>query len=462
MIDWLIIGGGLQGIHMANRFFGEGLHPNMITVLDPNAEPLARWKHHTENTGMTHLRSPEYHNIGIDPYSLRRHVATYEFVTAVLEQKNENGSALKSEFIPPYSRPSLRSFTHHGETIVEEPGLMRRWKSDRAISINSIRKGYQIQTEANKKIEAINVFLALGMGDQPNWPTWATQLRDQNRQAKVHHIFSSDFKRHQIDQGHDVAIVGAGISAAQLALSLLEVNPKRQITLLSRHFLRKEDFDSDPGWLGPTLLTGFHGEKDYGKRRAMIQEARNIGSLASEVTQTLEKAILRDKTINLEMAEIDSASCEPVGAKLELRIRPFELDETQYQQTGALAFNFSANAQRLQVDTVVLATGFEAKRPGGALIDGAIQTMNLPTATDGFPIVDRHLRWRKGLFVMGPLAELEGGPVSRNISGARMAADRIISSPELEKAVNASNKRNSTSIACKNRRLAMGGVARSV
>ncbi|MDC0504431.1 choice-of-anchor M domain-containing protein, partial [Verrucomicrobiales bacterium] len=152
------------------------------------------------------------------------------------------------------------------ETIVEETGLMRRWKSARAISIKNIRKGYRIQTEANEQIEARNVVLALGTGDQPNWPKWATQLRAQNRQAKVHHIFSTDFKRHQIDEEHDVAIVGAGISAAQLALSLLEVNPNRQITLLSRHFLRKEDFDSDPGWLGPTLLTGFHREKDYSKR----------------------------------------------------------------------------------------------------------------------------------------------------------------------------------------------------
>jgi thioredoxin reductase len=462
MIDWLIIGGGPQGIHMANRLLGEGGHPNMITVLDPNAEPLARWKHHTENTGMTHLRSPEYHNIGIDPYSLGRHVATYEFVTAVLEQKNENGSALKSEFIPPYSRPSLRSFMHHAETIVEETGLMRRWKSARAISIKNIRKGYRIQTEANEQIEARNVVLALGTGDQPNWPKWATQLRAQNRQAKVHHIFSTDFKRHQIDEEHDVAIVGAGISAAQLALSLLEVNPNRQITLLSRHFLRKEDFDSDQGWLGPTLLTGFHREKDYSKRRAMIQEARNRGSLAAEVTQTLEKAILRDKTINLEMAEIDSASCESVGTKLELQIRPFELDETQYQKMGALTFNFNTKAQRLQVDTVVLATGFEAKRPGGTLIDRAIRTMDLPTATDGFPIVDRHLRWREGLFVMGPLAELEVGPVSRNISGARMAADRIIKSPELEKTMNGSNQRKRSPIARKSRRLAMDGLGRSV
>ena len=436
MLDWLIVGGGPHGIHMANRLLGRGVHPDKITVLDPNTEPLARWKHCTENTGMTHLRSPEYHNIGIDPYSLGRHAASYEFAAATLEEKSDGGFVLESEFIPPYSRPSLRLFMHHAQTIVEETGLMQRWTSARAVAIKDMKQGYRVDTDAGERIETRNVVLALGMSEQPNWPCWAADLRDQNSRAELYHIFSPDFNRQQIDAGHDVAIVGAGISAAQLALSLLEVNPNRQITLVSRHFLRKEDFDSDPGWLGPKYLTGFHLEHNYDRRRAMIQEARHRGSLASEVAQSLQKAILYDKTITLEMAEIDSASFDSNESKLELQVRPFELDEAQYQKTGALEYRFSEKAESLETDMVVLATGFEPKRPGGSMIDEAIHNLNLPTAKDGFPIVDRHLRWREGLFVMGPLAELEVGPVSRNISGARLAAERIIVSSEVEKSVN--------------------------
>lgn len=431
-LDWLIIGGGPHGIHMANRLIDKGVPLDKLSVLDPNPQALARWKHHTENTGMTHLRSPEYHNLGIDPYSLGRHAADYAFVTEVLEQKNGGSPTIEREFIPPYSRPSLRLFMHHVQTIVEKTGLMRRWQSARAASIKSTDAGYLVQTEQGDGIEARNVVLALGMGDQLNWPHWATQLKGENRQAKIHHIFSSDFKRRELPKDQDVVIVGAGITAAQLALSLLTHNPERQVTLVSRHFLRKEDFDSDPGWLGPRLLTGFQREADYSKRRAMIQKARNRGSLASEVTQSLQKAILHDKTIRMELAEIDSASCQSSGKKLQLHIRPYQLDETQYHKTGDLSFRFSDQVQLLETDTVVLATGFEAKRPGGALIDEAVQSMNLPTAKDGFPVVDRYLRWREGLFVMGPLAELEVGPVSRNISGARLAAKRIIHSPEAE------------------------------
>ncbi|MEM8997383.1 MAG: hypothetical protein AAGF23_21545, partial [Acidobacteriota bacterium] len=116
--------------------------------------------------------------------------------------------------------------------------------------------------------------------------------------------------------------------------------------------------------------------------------------------------------------------------KLELHLHPFELDTNQYEATGDLVFQFSDDARVLGFDTVVLATGFETARPGGPFLDDAVRGLDLPTAPDGFPVVDRYLRWRDGLFVMGPLAELEIGPASRNLSGARMAADRIVRSLE--------------------------------
>ncbi|MEM7384326.1 MAG: FAD/NAD(P)-binding protein [Verrucomicrobiota bacterium] len=427
MLDWLIIGGGPHGAHMAIRLLDRGVRTNRITILDPNPLPLARWKHHTENTGMTHLRSPEIHNIGVDPFSLGRHSATYEFVNAIHHDELEKGTSLNSEFIPPYSRPSLRLFMHHSQSTIEKTGLMRRWRQGRAEHLRNTEAGYQVQTQSGERIETRNVVLALGMGDQTNLPPWATRLKTRTR---VFHIFDPDFNRDHINQNHDVVIVGAGISAAQLALSLLETNPKRRISIISRHFLRKEDFDSDPGWLGPKLLKGFHHESDYAMRRAMIREARNKGSLASEVMDALQVAMLKDRTISLELAEIKNASDDSIGNRIELQVRPFELDEPRYRKTGAVEFKFSENIQTLEADSVVLATGFEAKRPGGVFIDDAIKRMSLPTADDGFPIVNRYLEWRKGLFVMGALAELEVGPASRNISGARMAAEKILGRSE--------------------------------
>jgi len=432
MLDWLIIGGGPHGIHMAARLLNKGVPLDRIAIVDPNAMPLARWKHHAGNAGMARLRSPEVHNLDISPFALGEHAYSNSFI----ETKHEHRpSAIEEDFIPPYSRPSLWLFMHHVHSIVDKMDLMRRWKQERATSIDQTGNSYQVRTETGGLLHAKNVVLALGIGDQPITPPWAARLKAQHSQARAHHIFAEDFNREQLDENHDVIIVGVGISAAQLALSLLEINPNRKITLISRHFLKEEDFDSDPGWLGPTLLEKFNAERDYSKRRDMIREARNKGSLASEVMQSLQNAILHHKSISWEMVEIDRALWEPTQQKIWLQIRSFELDETQYESEGEIAYRLGEKAQSIEADLVVLATGFESKRPGGELIDKAIQRMSLPTTTDGFPIVDRHLRWRKSLFVMGPLAELEVGPVSRNISGARMAAERIIESLEAEESV---------------------------
>ena len=53
------------------------------------------------------------------------------------------------------------------------------------------------------------------------------------------------------------------------------------------------------------------------------------------------------------------------------------------------------------------------------------EAASLPVAPCGFPIVDSALRWHTHIHVSGPLAELELGPVSRNVSGAQRAGDRL-------------------------------------
>ena len=69
------------------------------------------------------------------------------------------------------------------------------------------------------------------------------------------------------------------------------------------------------------------------------------------------------------------------------------------------------------------------------MIDRLIEDFELPCASCGYPIVDDWLRWHPRIHVSGPLAELELGPVSRNIAGARRAGDRLVKAqPMLEAA----------------------------
>jgi hypothetical protein len=55
-----------------------------------------------------------------------------------------------------------------------------------------------------------------------------------------------------------------------------------------------------------------------------------------------------------------------------------------------------------------------------------VQSTHPTEIVRGLPVLDRHLCWPGlELFVMGGLAGLQVGPTARNLSGARMASDRI-------------------------------------
>lgn len=83
--------------------------------------------------------------------------------------------------------------------------------------------------------------------------------------------------------------------------------------------------------------------------------------------------------------------------------------------------------ESIQVDKVLLATGFDKTIPGGKMIQNLIDNSGLKVSEYcGYPVVSKHLRWSDRVFVAGALAELELGPSARNVAGARLAAERIL------------------------------------
>ena len=70
------------------------------------------------------------------------------------------------------------------------------------------------------------------------------------------------------------------------------------------------------------------------------------------------------------------------------------------------------SGKNIIADRILLATGFEGKRPGGELISQLIKSASLPCAKCGYPIVTVTLCWHPGIYTM-PSAELELKPVSR-------------------------------------------------
>ncbi|MEO1231949.1 MAG: FAD/NAD(P)-binding protein [Myxococcota bacterium] len=381
-LEWLVIGGGIHGVHLAARLLGEAkVDPEQIRIVDPSDHLLARWRSCTATTGMTHLRSTSVHHLDPDPHALQQFAA-------------KRKSRTVSNFVPPYRRPSLPLFDAHCRKVIKTYGLADLHTRGRVVSCGFRSGEGEVDLDGGQRLRARNLIFAIGSSETPNWPAWAPQSH-----PRVHHVFAPGFDGWPPGPSESVAVVGGGISAGQVALRLLREG--HHAHLVSQHPLREHQFDSDPGWLGPKYMAGFSAERDIERRRRMIREARHRGSVPPDVRQALQRAI-ESEAVSWHESEVKG---------VEVRQDRLQLDLAR---------------ETLQVDRLLLATGFAMERPGGPWVDDLIAEAQLPCAKCGYPIVDKELRWHPGLFVTGPLAELELGPASRNIAGARRAGDRIV------------------------------------
>lgn len=382
-LEWLIIGGGIHGVHLGARLIGEaGVPQDRIAIVDPADRLLSRWRSNTQVTGMRYLRSPAVHNLDLDPMSLHLYAGN---------QRHRR----RGDFREPYARPALALFNAHCDEVVSEFGLAHIHLRDRAVSCIPGKRSVFVRLAAGGWLETHNLIFAMGMSEQPLWPDWAPQ-----EHAQVHHIFAPGFNGWPEAPGERVTVIGGGISAAQVALRLLDEG--HRVRLVTRHEFRERQFDSDPGWLGPRLRAEFDRQRKPSRRREIISEARHRGSMPADVSRPLKRAIQEDQ-ITWDRESVDDI----VASNDTLYVR------------------FS-NRLVVEADRVLLATGYSPQRPGGAMLDSLVESASLPVAKCGYPIVDASLRWHPNIYVTGPLAELEIGPVSRNIAGARAAGDRIM------------------------------------
>jgi cation diffusion facilitator CzcD-associated flavoprotein CzcO len=266
-----------------------------------------------------------------------------------------------------------------------------------AIEIEAVEGGLRVETTAGA-LAAQRVVLALGSADQPLVPPWAQELRAAG--GAVRHVFEPGFRIDDALAFAQPIVLGGGLSAFQLALWLAG-HRSGAVTLLARHDARVHEFDADSRWMGPLGWREFARLAGDGERRGVIARERRQGSVPAEIARELERAVC-DGAMRSRRDEVVRAVAAGGGVELEL--------------TGG---------DRLRGDGLLLATGFHPRRPGGVLLDRTIERLGLECAACGYPVVDASLRWGPGLYVTGPLAELEIGPVARNILGARLAGERL-------------------------------------
>ncbi len=212
MIAWLIIGGGIHGVYLANLLAHlPGSGHERIRILDPHATLLNDWQRNTANCGMAYLRSPATHNIDRPILSLYRFAKTH-------------GERSRAAFIPPYNRPSLELFRHHTQQVITANRLTRLHIRGRAQRLK--REGRVLIVETTgPTLRTRRVLLAIGMGEQPCWPSWASRLKQ--RGARIGHVFDPGFNRRDWGHAERTVVLGGGITAVQTALKLSQESAAR-------------------------------------------------------------------------------------------------------------------------------------------------------------------------------------------------------------------------------------------
>ena len=157
-MDWLIVGGGIHGVHIAARLLGEsGVSPDRLCILDPCDQLLARWRICAATTGMTHLRSPGVHHIGLEPFGLVHFAG----------QRKKRKRLKKRLFASPFDRPALALFNAHCDQVVESFGLAKIRVRDRAEKCVVGRDGIDVELSSGRGMKVQRLVLAMGAGEQP-------------------------------------------------------------------------------------------------------------------------------------------------------------------------------------------------------------------------------------------------------------------------------------------------------
>ncbi|MBW4649415.1 MAG: lysine N(6)-hydroxylase/L-ornithine N(5)-oxygenase family protein [Kastovskya adunca ATA6-11-RM4] len=385
--DIAIIGAGSQALTLVAHLLQKrsSLNNKFVTI-DPSGKWMSRWQQQFAALKIPHLRSPAVHHPDPNPYALRRFA-----------------EGRSDELFPPYDLPGTQLFDDFCRDVVHRWQLEDRVLKAAVTRIQPItdwgRCRFQLELETGQLLKARRVVLATGSG-KLQLPDWAHQISSAYPQERLRHSQQVDLRELHL-QGERILIVGGGLTSGHLAVGAIALGAKVQIMV--RRQLQERLFDADPGWLGPKYLKAFRAEADWEQRSSLIQQARNGGSMTPAIMTQLRRY---SRSGQLRFDE----QCEIVKA---------EWQDSCWRVS-------CTDGSEHECDRIWLATGTRFDATTEPLLK-EVQEAFPTEMINGLPVLDEHLRWSGcELFVMGGLAALQLGPVARNLSGARMAGDRIV------------------------------------
>ncbi|MFN2310824.1 MAG: FAD-dependent oxidoreductase [Spirochaetia bacterium] len=409
MIKHLIIGGGVGGVLTAVYLQKKlGVPSRNLRILDPHPTLLARWYANIQACGMKYLRSSSSHVLDTDFRSLRRFAA---------HSKRFD----ETDFTPPYRRPSVRLFQAHTESIMQQNTSAELHIGGSAQSMSRSSKGTLIVETDAGMLEAENLILSPGAGDQPFRPAWADSA------PEIQHIYDPGFSvelecttRRGTRTPH-VVIVGGGIGAAQHACLLVR-GYGAKVTIIARHEPTMSVFDFNPCYVGPSCLPAFLSTNDYGRRRTILKQERYPGTLPPDVYAEIQ-ALRKSGSISWVRGEVSRVEQnhrrEDQGCSAQNAL------QTTAYITPSQADRKAQPEMQVVCDELRLATGFTTNWTGNQFMRHITLEHNAPCEVSGVPIPDTTLEWVSKVFLVGRAAELEVGPPAGNIIGMHNAAKRI-------------------------------------
>lgn len=397
-LEYAIVGGGIHGTHVAHRLVREaGLDPEKLVVIDAHGEFLASFREKARACGTDALRSPTVHHVGVDPFDLKDFAEARDRVDELLPTLDRP------------RRPSIELFLDHATHAIDSSGLDDRLREATVTGIERTADpvgGLCVHTP-NGSIRARRCVLAVGHGGRLARPDWAAGLDSPS----VSHVWDEPVPPERRVDGGPTCVVGGGITAGQLALSLAETSP---VTLLARRELREASVEADPHWINwPHIEERLHSlPPGSAARLERVAAEHEAGTVPPYLHRRMRRAIDRGE-LEVCVGTVESVRTDGEGAVLRL-------DDGSVER----------------FERVLLATGF-APPEGCPLVERIAASLSLERGHRGVPVLDdASLEWRaesgsgSGVFVTGALGAATLGPFAGTIAGARRAADRLVETHE--------------------------------
>lgn len=404
-IDLAIVGGGPHALTLVTHLLQKrpGMR-NKFLVFDPNSRWMSQWQQQFAALEIPHLRSPAVHHPDPDPYALRRFA-----------------ESRPNELFPPYDLPGTQLFwdfcndtikrwqleDKFVQTAITSIGVIDQKKERKDNSLHGYRRyKFALQHSNGEVTIARRLVLATG-GGTANLPNWVKEIPPNYPPDKLLHSQDIDLRSRSVSEreslnltGEKILIIGGGLTCGHLAVGAM--NQGAKVMLMYRRRLREKLFDADPGWLGPKYLKDFFTQ-DWFTRWRLIQSARDGGSLTPAIMLQLNRSQREGKLEVYEECQIVKASWQ--GSHWQV---------------------ICDDGHHYECDRIWLGTGTRLDALNHPLLREIFA--NFPTEMiHGLPVLDNHLRIPGlPLFLMGGLAALQVGPVARNLSGARMASQKIV------------------------------------